>query len=427
VTAANYAYSLNRALRPELEAYVAQFLRDIVGAEDVIAGRATTASGIGANGQTLRIRLRRRVTDFPARLAMGNLGALPLDLPVVEGGIPFRAPVVSAGPYYVKEYVPRRSALLARNPYWNRRAIPGRPANVDAIAYTFGRTTEEVLGLVERGEVDLVIPGPGAIPELQRRYGVNRGRLHVRPALAVRWLEFNHDRPLFRDNVPLKRAINFAVDRAHVARQAGALAYRRTDQILPPTMPGFEDARLFPLAGADVATARRLARGALRGGRAVIYVVGETPALRIADVVRFNLAQIGLTAEIQAFEPAVLLERLARRDEPWDIALTGWIADYVDPGSFLEAFHGRAPIEGTLLHASRFDEAVWNRRIDRAAALTGEARYAAFGALDRDLMREAAPVAPLVVDTVVAFTSARVGCVNFHPYGFVNYAALCLR
>jgi peptide/nickel transport system substrate-binding protein len=424
VTAANFAYSLNRALRPELDAYVAELLRDIVGADDVIDGRATTAAGIRASGRTLTIRLDRPVTDFPARLTMGNLGALPLDLPVVEGGIPFRAPVVSAGPYYVKEYVPRRSALLVRNPYWNRRALPGRPANVDAISYTFGLTVEQVLALVERGEVDVVSPPPAAVPELQRRFGVNESRLFIRPALAVRWLEFNHERPLFRDNVPLKRAINYAVDRAHLARQAGILAFRRTDQILPPTMPGFVDAHLYPLAGADVATARRLARGALRGGRAVLYALSEPLELRFADVVRFNLAQLGIKAEIRAFERPVFVERISRPGEPWDIALSGWITDYADPGSFLETFR-----RGTagLVNVSAFDEARWSSRIDRAAALTGEERYAAFGALDRDLMREAAPVAPLLVDNLLIFTSARVGCVNFHPRGFVNYVALCLR
>jgi ABC-type oligopeptide transport system substrate-binding subunit len=301
-------------------------------------------------------------------------------------------------------------------------------ANVDAIQILFSQNAHEQVAKVERGELDYVSPAPNLVPDLRDRFGVNRGRLHVRPAPVVRFLAFNHDRPLFRDNVRLRRAINFAVDRAHIARQRGAGTGRRTDQVLPHAMPGFVDAALFPLAGADVERARLLARGALRGGRAVLYAVDEPPWRQMAEVVRFNLAQIGIEAEVRLFETAIFVERTERRGEPWDIALTGWIADYLDPANFFEPlFHGRSIRADGTLNSGYFDVPAWNRRIDRAAALTGEARYAAFAALDRDLMREAVPIAPLVVDNTLHFTSARLGCVGFHPFGFVNYAALCIR
>jgi peptide/nickel transport system substrate-binding protein len=425
VTAANFAYSINRALRPELRAYVAQLLRDIVGAEDVIAGRATTASGIRARGRTLTIRLTRRTGDLLARLALGNLGAIPLDTPIVELT---RAPVVSAGPYYVKEYVHRRDALVVRNPYWNRSAIPRRPANVDAISYVFGLSLDEVIARVDRGELDVVPPSQDAIPDLEQRFGVNRSRLFVRPGTVFDYLAFNHDRPLFRDNVRLKRAINFAVDRAHIARQGSRLGVRPTDQILPPTVPGFVDAKLYPLAGADVARARSLARGALRDGRAII-IAGDTPAgPLIAEIVRYNLDQIGLTATVEVLDAGVFFDRIARRGGTWDIAVAGWSADYLDPANFIDALlHGRNIHAEGSLNVAFFDEPAWNRRIDQASALSGESRYAAFAALDRDLMREAAPIAPLAITNTVVFTSARLGCVSFHPNGFVDYAALCLR
>jgi peptide/nickel transport system substrate-binding protein len=420
VTAANFAFSLNRVLRPELGAQISAFLHDIFGAEDVLAGRATVASGIRARGRTLTIRLTRPVPDFPSRMAIGNFGALPLDLPFEELT---RAPVVSAGPYYIKEYVPRRSALLARNPYWNRRAIPGRPANVDAVAYTFGLSADEALARVERGELDYTGPPRNAIRDLHARFGVNRSRLYVRPSPTVRYLEFNHARPLFRRNVRLRRAVNFAVDRAYLARQSPLLALRRTDQILPPAMPGFAEAALYPLAGADVKRARELARGALRSRRAMIYA--QEVDRQLAEIVRFNLAQIGIEATVQVFELPVFLERMTQRGEPWDVAVSGWFADYVDPANFFEPFNGRGALAGDLDVA--FREPAWTRRIAEASALTGEARYAAFAALDRDLMREAAPVAPLFVENIVGFTSARLGCVNYHPYGFLDYAAVCLR
>jgi peptide/nickel transport system substrate-binding protein len=423
VTAASFAYSLNRALRPELGTFVGGLLRDVVGADDVLAGKATAASGIHARGRTLTIELRRRVGDFSARLAIGNLGAIPVDTPVAELT---RAPVVSAGPYYLREYVPGRRALLARNPYWNREAIPRRPANVDAIELTFGVPPDEAVARVERGELDFANVTQEALPRLLGRFEINKGRLFVRPGLSVDFLAFNTERPLFRDNARLRRAVNFAVDRAYIARTGARLGLRRTDQILPPGMPGFVDAKIYPIAGADIEAARRLARGSLRDGRAVIYSGDSLIGRQFAEIVTFNLEQIGITASIELFDGQVLNERVARKGEPWDIAYVGWGADYLDPANFIEVLlHGR---NVGSYNTSRFDEPKWNRRIDRADALTGEARYTAFAALDRDLMREAAPIVPLVTLNVLGITSARVGCAGFHAYtAFLDVVAACLR
>jgi peptide/nickel transport system substrate-binding protein len=423
VTAANFAWALNRALRPELGAYAGLLLRDIVGAADVAAGTAMGASGISASGQTLTVRLTRRSGDFAARLAMGNLGALPLGLPLEEVT---SAPVVSAGPYFIAEYVPGDHALLARNPYWNRAAIPGRSAHVDAIRYTFGLTGAQIVARVEAGELDYATPPRVLQPDLAARYGVNQGRLFVRNGPAVEFLGFNHDRPLFRDNARLRRAINFAVDRAAIVDQAGATAVEATDQTLIPGMPGFLDARLYPLDGPDLETARRLARGATRDGHAVIYAIDTPPWAGMAETAKENLAAIGIDATIRSFDLGTFLELTARRGEPWDIATGGWITDYLDPQNTIETlFHGRSIESG--FNTVFFDDPAWNLVIDGAAALPGEAHYAAFGALDVALMRLEAPIAPLVSENVVGFTSARVGCVGFNPLGFLDYAAVCLR
>ena len=49
---------------------------------------------------------------------------------------------------------------------------------------------------------------------------------------------FNHDRPAFKGEgqIPLKQAINWALDRHALAQATGYLAGKRTDQILPPAL-----------------------------------------------------------------------------------------------------------------------------------------------------------------------------------------------
>ena len=151
VTAANFAFGLARAFRPEFGSPAA-FMSDIVGAKSVIEGRAVTLAGVRARGRTLTISLTR---PQPALLAgLANEGqALPLGLPPT---VPVTVPVPSAGPYYVKEWDPEKRVLLVRNPYWNRRAIPWRPARLDAIEWTLGLDSEEGVRMVEQGALDLI-------------------------------------------------------------------------------------------------------------------------------------------------------------------------------------------------------------------------------------------------------------------------------
>lgn len=429
VTARNFALALDRVLNPKLATYPAQFFADIAGAQAVREGGAQHASGVTVRGDELTIRLVRPVPDFLARLTMSPVSALPLDIPADPGGV--GAPLHSAGPYYVKEWIRGRSALLVRNPYWPRNLLPWRPANVDRVEYRYGLSLAEILELIERDEVDTGPVPRAAFPDLVRRYGVNKERVFVTPDPTFEYLAFNHDSPLFRGNVRLRQAINYAVDRREFLRQYGPFVGARTDQILPPGMPGYRDWKIYPRKGPDLEKARALARDNLRGGKAVMYTIGDLPhGPGIAEVVTFNLAKIGLEVEVKAMDINVLMERMNRRGEPWDIALIGWFADYPDPHNFINAlFDGSNSRYGdpTGTNLTHFDDPAFNVRMRRVARLTGPERLEAYARLDRDLMRDAAPIVPIATQTRLRLVSPSLGCVSHTPYGALNIVAVCKK
>jgi len=81
-----------------------------------------------------------------------------------------------------------------------------------------------------------------------------------------------------------------------------------------------------------VRRAKALARGWLRGGKAVLYTVDTPFGISTAQIVRRNLARIGLRADIKAFPFPVLFAKLFAPGEPFDIANnSGFVADYSDP------------------------------------------------------------------------------------------------
>jgi peptide/nickel transport system substrate-binding protein len=424
VTARNFAFAINRLFSPRLGSPWTYLFDDIVGARDVLDGKAETVSGVKVRGRTLIIRLERPRPDLVVRLANPTISATPLDMPIVPGGV--TTPVPSAGPYHLQQHVEGRLAVLTRNPFWRRKLMPGVQANVDRILLERpGLKPKEAIEAVERDEIDLVLAhgAPSEIPGLVSRYGVNRKRLFVRPRLTFFYLVFNLDRPLFRGNAKLRRAVNYALDRPQMVRPFGQLVGRPTDQTLPPGMPGYRDWDLYPLKGPNLKQARVLARGNLRQARASLYIrrpIAEAFARPVAEVARLNLAQIGLEVEIE--EVPSLFQRLRAPGEPWDMALIGWFADYPDPFNFInDLFTGDENNFGHFKHPG------FQRRMREVARLVGRNRLAAYASLERDLMRRAAPIAPFIAVNDVVLVSPSLGCFTYDAAFGPDFLAMCKK
>lgn len=73
-----------------------------------------------------------------------------------------------------------------------------------------------------------------------------------------------------------------------------------------------------------------------------------------------------------------------------------------------------------------FDDRAYQRRLARAARLSGPGRYLTYGALDLALARNAAPLAAFGNSSSHDLFSARIGCQAFGIYG-IDLAALCAK
>lgn len=400
VAAANYAAAFRRILNPAMRSPNAQAFPDV--------------ASVKARGRKLTVTLRRPAGDFPARVAgFSFVCPIPTDLPVDPDGVDLR---VRSGPYYVASHELNRQIVLRRNRYY-----PGRRGNApQTIKFLIGGSARTLATEVDRGLLDYAMTG---IPDdvaarLVRRYGVGRGRFFVVPQLQTTFLGLNNSGALLRGNAALRRAINTALDRRAIAKEIRpAFAGQLTDQLLPAAMPAFRDAHIYPLRRSRPSRAAKLARGHLRSRHAVLYTTpGRTAP---TEVIKEDLARIGLLVDIVTVSRPVFFEQLASSHPPFDLALTGWIADYPDPGNFLYTLAKEVP----WITVGNFDQ------LAKANALAGSARWRRFAQLDLSLMRKQAWVAPIVNAAAYAFVSARIGCVRFQPAtpGTIDLAAVCLR
>jgi len=218
VRASAFARAINRTLAPGVDSAARGYTEDIVGAADVMSGKAEAAGGISARGNTLVVRFTRPVGDFAAMTTMPFFCAVPPNLPADPEGL---RSFDSAGPYVITDYRPGERVTIRRNRFYRGT----RPHHVDGFDVDLRvGSASEALDQVTAGSADWTdafAPNyfePGR--NLAGKFGVNTSRFFVRPGLVLRHIVFNNARPLFRGNVRLRRAVNFALSRREIAEAA---------------------------------------------------------------------------------------------------------------------------------------------------------------------------------------------------------------
>ncbi|MDX6386841.1 MAG: peptide/nickel transport system substrate-binding protein, partial [Gaiellaceae bacterium] len=216
VTAASFARALERARSPQLVSPASAYLREVESWQ--------------AKGRTLTIRLRTAAPDFVQRLALPYFCAVPASTPNEQTD-----DLPSAGPYAIAQYTRGRTLLLDRNPYYEG----SRQAHAKSILYRFGAFPSQIKLQLERGEADYGVVSPVAFESLAAKFrGDRRHRFVVRQP-TVAYLALNTQRPMFKNNPQLRRAINYALDRPALVRLFGTHGARAGDEYLPPGFPGY--------------------------------------------------------------------------------------------------------------------------------------------------------------------------------------------
>ena len=417
VTARSFVNAVNRFANPKMQSTGIQFLDIVQGAQAVIDGKASTVSGVTAKGNRLVIRLTRASPDLLARMTMPFLQAIDNKLAgqVDANGINSYA---SCGPYFFSSRTPGRSITLKRNPFYKG----ARAANPETIQVNIGNDVTVEYQNVEKSTTDYA---SGGIPATEwknvvTKYGLNKkdGRVQVRPLLDIRYVAMNRSRPLFRANPGLAKAVNWAVDRQAFSAQGGYLYGKRTGQILPPGMLGYKPQNTYPIriTASSARQAKKLAEGNLRDGKAVLWSANSGTAPLQAQLIQYNLKQIGLDTEIKLLPRAQQFTNAGNpKTATFDLTVERWGADYSDPYDFVNILlDGNQVTQSQHNNYAYFNVKKYNRQMTAASLLTGSQRGAAYAQLDAAMMKDDPPWAPLVNSNDRSFMSARVGCMTIN-------------
>jgi YVTN family beta-propeller protein len=171
--------------------------------------------------------------EFLERLTLLDAVAVPAETPLHDIGL---RPLPTTGAYKWVD-VSRYSGTLVRNPYFREWSHAARPDGYpDRIVFR-GHIANAEAGLtaVERGGADYVYDGipRDRLDEVQTRFA---SRLYITPTSTTTALILNTRLAPFTD-ARVRRAINYAIDRAKIAQLLGQDS-QPACQILPVGLPG---------------------------------------------------------------------------------------------------------------------------------------------------------------------------------------------
>jgi DNA-binding SARP family transcriptional activator/ABC-type transport system substrate-binding protein len=419
------------------------FYEGIVGAERCLAraARCDLSAGIETDPRARRItiHLTRPDAEFLHRLSIPFANVVPADTPRRPTG---DRPPPGTGPYRFAAWDRKRGGHLVRNPHFRPESRPDRPAGfadrIEVSAQTLGkggrpdlRRAGAQVDAVQRGTADVVVLA-NAFASLypSERFRAlqisSPGRLHSHSEPVLNQMFVNVRRPPF-DDIDVRRALNYATDRARIVElEGGHELASETCQILPVGFPGYKPycpytANADPggsWSAPDMERARALvAESGTRGERVVVTV----PHFQrdIGRYFRGLLDRLGYRASLRVLgdDYFVVVEKPGARVQ---MGFYGWSSDYLSPSTFIE------PSFACPDMLSHLCDRRTTRAIERAHAAQGVDAGERWAAIDRRVT-DLAPAVPLTNRRSVELVSARVGNVQHHLAGYTLLDQLWVR
>ena len=408
VTAASYAFAINRALSPAMQSPAATFITGIVGAQAVLDKKAKTASGVIVKGNKLTLKLTAPDGGLLAKLGMPFFQALETNLATDPKGV---NAYPSAGPYYIASRDVGRQITVRKNKFYKG----SRPANIDTFLININTNLDQSLLQVKANQIDYDMGGlpASAHADLAKAFGINKAQYFVHPLVETDYVALNTANKTLA-SPQMRKAVNFAIDRPAMLRVRGAFAGTRTDQILPPGMGGFIDQKIYPIKGSDYAKAKSLAGSTC--GQVKLWLRTDPTSANLGQVFKYNLSQIGCDVSIKLFQGFQIYTAAGAKGADFDAAIVGWNQDYPDPYDFINIL-----LDGTAIHETNNNNLAYlnvpklNAEMAAANKLSGDNRYKAYGKLDIEVTKDYAPWASYDNRNEREFVSQRTGGYLFQP------------
>ncbi len=378
-TAHDFTWSWWRALQPTLGSQYVFMFFPIKNSEAFFKGEVTDFAQVGIKAlddHTLQVELNNPTPYFLQ--LMDHYSTYPVHRATIEKfGEPWESytrwtrpeNIVTNGPFVLDSWQLNRNLKLSPNPYyWDQDRIKLNGIVFHSIE---SRTTEERMfradqlhytyeSLLDR------------IPYYREHYPE---RLQIAPYIGTYLFRLN-TKLKGLDDPRVRKALAMTIDRDRLVKNVLNDIFTPSYAVTPPGLLGYQPPKLFEY---DPEGARKLlAEAGYPNGEGfpsfeLQYNTHEQHRKVAIAVQQMWNKELGIQVSLQNKDWKVYLDDEATGN--FDISRGGWIADYVDPNSFLDMW-----ITGSELNRTHWGSPEYDELVLRTApqAKTREERFAAF-------------------------------------------------
>ncbi|RPF29703.1 peptide/nickel transport system substrate-binding protein [Streptomyces sp. Ag109_G2-6] len=436
ITAQDVKYNVERSFSPDLPGgpdYAARYLAGAEGYRGPAQGQHLDSVKT-PDDHTIVFELRKPFAEFPNATVLPTFAPVP---PAQDKGPQYDSRPFSSGPYKIESYDRDKRLVLVRNPHWDPATDTVRKAYPDRLVVVMGLRANQIddrLIASEGVDASAVSWGklrPESTPKVLTKADV-RARLLAESSNCTEMVQMHTGRAPF-DNVLVRRAVQYALDREAVLTASGGPALNDpATALMPGTLFGGKqpDTLGIPATG-DVNKAKQLLKEAGKPDGFTTSITVSNGDKGVAEAVQQSLGRAGIKVTIEAVDPSAFYDTIGDTRNRTDLVYTGWCPDYPSGSTFLPfLFDGRYIKEkGNSGNHSLFRDEATMKRMDEIAGMTDTAQAnAAWRQLDGEILAKA-PTAPAVIERMPLLIGTNVAGAFGHTSfgGQLDYATIGLK
>jgi ABC-type transport system substrate-binding protein len=409
ITGQDIQYTFMRLMNPAIDTGTGYYFTNVIGAPAYLAGKSNTVPGIVATTNTVTFHLSAPDGAFLYKAALPTTCPVPTGTPMKSQESGTLEMNYASGPYKLQSYQPGRQIVMVFNKNYDQAL--GVRGHVAEYVFNIGVQASQAALEIQAGQLDFQTSNLATADIIRISHDAAlASQVHQSPRPETTYLFLNNEVPPF-NNIDVRKAVNYAIDRTAIEEQwGGPLVGSVTSQIMVPGALGYAPYTAYPNTP-NLAAAKALMKesGVKVPLTTSLRAQNDAPGfINMAQVIKANLAAIGINVNVIGSPNSVNSSYISNPASHTPMGIEPWSLDFPDAEALINT--GMDPATPNAApNLTRFGDPAFIPAFNAAAAALGTKRAQLYEALDKQLMTQVAPYAPIFNARWYDFVSTRVG------------------
>ncbi|HEV2254790.1 MAG TPA: ABC transporter substrate-binding protein [Streptosporangiaceae bacterium] len=428
ITGQDIKYTFMRLMNPAIDTGTGYYFTNVIGAPAYLAGKSNTVAGIVATTNTVTFHLTAPDGAFLYKAALPTTCPVPSGTPMKpqeSGTLEMNS---ASGPYKLQSYQPGRQIVMVFNKNYDQAL--GVRGHVAEFVFNIGVQASQAALEIQAGQLDFQTSNLATADIIRISHNAAlASQVHQSPRPETTYLFLNNEVPPF-NNIDVRKAVNDAINRTAIEQQwGGPLVGSLSSQIMVPGALGYAPYNAYPDTP-DLTAAKALMQqsGVKLPITTSLRTQNDAPGfMNMAEVIKANLAAIGINVNVIGSPNSVNSSFISNPASHTPMGIEPWSLDFPDAEALINT--GMDPsTPNAPPNLTRFGDPAFIPAFNAAAAALGTKRAQLYEALDKQLMTQVAPYAPIFDARWYDFVSTRVGGYTYSvAMDAINYNTLYVK